>query len=95
MKTPSLAQHTPWKITPTDGVSIFMDTWGNFLEISNEKGSVAKVYNKADAAYIVRAVNSHEELLDIAELVAELECVLPDSCLHCDAVKAIAKAEGK
>ena len=34
-----------------------------------------------------------EALIDIAEQAAELECVAPDGCLHCDAVKALDKAE--
>lgn len=39
--------------------------------------------------YVRRAVALYERLLDIAEMVTCLECIAPDSCLHCDAKKII------
>jgi hypothetical protein len=59
--------------------------------------------NKAHAEMIVRAVNSHEQLLYVAKWYARLETVCGrgiggkgcGECLPCSARSAIAKAEGR
>ncbi len=61
-----------------------------------EKQIVCSVINRADAAFIVRAVNAHEELLEtLKEALPYLSKYgVPDHITN-SAILAIAKAEGK
>lgn len=82
---------TPWQ-TDQDG---FIESMaGTYIaEVSSDSD---KAEAQADAEFIVRAVNSHEELLDALERIV-VECNLDDAMLDVVrqiAEKAIAKAEG-
>lgn len=69
--------------------------FGGEYKLQNS-GFMPDEYDKWQQAYIVRAVRSYDALLNIAETVAQFECVgAGDSCLHCDAVQILNKSEVK
>lgn len=87
-------QHTPmpWILSDYDGLTVYAG--------EDKEQTIATFEDEKDAIRSVRAVNSHDALMRLAENVIELlPCVKNDSdvdgCLHCDAVKAIEQAEGK
>ena len=92
MKTQKQATHTPtpWKYQ-----------WGiageTFTLIRNEHDHAPYIHvrERNDAAFIVRAVNAHQELLEVVKLVRRMALVKGQTELgrRCD--EAIAKAEGK
>lgn len=92
-------QHTPtpWNV---DERSIYCEKWGMdriaLLEQASHRMSMSEV--KANAAFIVRAVNAHEELLRIAKQMVfdwkHNEPKMPVGYIN-DVLQAIAKAEGK
>ncbi len=87
-------QHTPtpWK---ANGLSI-EDSNGDLIACLNTGDGIVRAHE--DAAFIVRAVNAHDELLQaLKDCVGELQFhaeSLPDGEIE-RALKAIAKAEGK
>ena len=92
MKTQT--QHTPmpWKISNINGMQI---------ELPGEKvrGSVRVYSSYEDAAFIVRAVNCHEELLATVKMAFQAEQSLASEVKRSERlqrmVNIIAKAEGK
>lgn len=72
----------------------------HFMSVSFPSGVSDELTNSANAAYIVRAVNSHEELLEALKQLANvtnqkgMNRVVVNSIVD-RAWKAIAKAEGK
>ena len=84
---------TPWTF---DERNELHDSWGHFIALTGPRGNMAKVYNKPDAAFIVAAVNVHDELV---HFVKEVKRVTDDGMLPPAwsklAKKLIAKAEGK
>lgn len=86
-------QHTPtpWHVAATWSQTDIVD------DAQKGKGAwalVAKAFKPGDAAFIVRAVNSHEELKESLRLAAN---VLKDDCPEMAKrfFEAIAKAEGR
>lgn len=81
---------TPWDVDDGDNVSIFeLDTFDFIAEASwsDKRRSQAE----ANAAFIVRAVNSHYQLLEACKRALSM----PDGTLTPDILaNAIAKAEG-
>jgi hypothetical protein len=69
---------TPWTASEDQILSKDLNKWGNWIVCEMPKGrdeiSEAVEENKANAAYIVKCVNSHEELLEaLKEAHAMLE----------------------
>lgn len=92
MKTSAKHTPTPWEVK------------GNLNKIENAKGLTVcdlrsnTVDADADAEFIVRAVNSHEELLAVVRNLVTCMDAEPDGfhvAFIAQAKKAIAKAEGK
>ena len=98
MKTQSKAQHTPtpWKIWDMSSRDI-EDSNGNLISTAypDEKDpSYTSEIAKANAAYIVRSVNSHEEL--IKALKAQMSWRMRDGSLcTCPAGKDEDEPKGK
>ena len=90
-------QHTPtpWAVNGIENKRYRIDSLSTErVGIDFLANPIGHILKEEDAAFIVRAVNSHEALIKVAELASDLPCVKPDSCLHCDAIQAIAQAEG-
>lgn len=98
MNNPNTAQassRTPWHVDPSRGP-------GYSLDIDDEDGrGVAVVYGtdaeaEANAAFIVRACNSHEKLLAAAKealmILSELLCDLEDDRGEADCVRRLEEA---
>jgi hypothetical protein len=69
-----------------------MDQWRDFSDVN---GSRVNVYSHAD--FIVRAVNSHEKMLEALRAMVnrwEPDCDGTDRCMWEDAVSAIATGIG-
>lgn len=89
----ALPQHTPTPWTYENH-----EIWGaskNIAEIHESKSIFSAGEAQANAAFIVRAVNSHEDLLKAAKMA--LSCMSPDdNDITAQSLRnAIAKAEGK
>jgi CO dehydrogenase/acetyl-CoA synthase epsilon subunit len=91
-------QHTkkPWRLGDA-GYTIFGPKTENPLPTV-----VAKVFHKENATFIVRAVNSHEELLEAAKMAFKLLEKMPvtntrskENETYGYLANAIAKAEGR
>lgn len=94
MKTKTQHTPTPWKFQGENIVNGSRD--GNFAIFA--KGEViATAVGKADAAFIVRAVNSHEALLGLLKQVLNHTNVgeVCGGALFVSIKEAIAQAEGK
>lgn len=101
---------TPWELG-ADGRGIMADNQKLILHVKNtgpehagKPGHVSVRESLANAAFIVRAVNSHDELLEAAKnarnvlaalAVGDLKQVRADSSALLALRSAIAKAEGK
>ena len=95
-ESPQAVRHTPipWRAKRDD------EGWWNV--IGHDSALICELWgqeNSADAAFIVRVVNCHEELLQALKLWDE-GCRnglnLPDcQCYGCITSRAIAKAEGR
>lgn len=60
----------PWKVWPMDGMNILQDDGKG----DASRHSIARALEVKDAAFIVRAVNAHEELLAaLKETLSELQ----------------------
>lgn len=85
---------TPWSYLPHYGSNVIYK-----MQLDIKKGphkGIARTIKDTDAAFIVRAVNCHEELLRLLKVC--LEEMLADGWSHEsleDVEQAIAKAEGK
>jgi hypothetical protein len=96
MKTKTHHTPTPWRYNPSQGLD---------REIIRHFGEVVgKIEKREDAEFIVRAVNSHEALLEAAkEFMIDSECYCLDAqeslgrnpCAYCRMKVVIAQVEGK
>ena len=97
-------QHTPTPWT-TDGVAIWNEI-GNVVAASVSTADTRLYHTKTDykqasvnAAFLVRAVNAHEELLDAVKMALDAELSLAARIPRPLRIKflkqAIAKAEGR
>lgn len=99
MKTkPVTHTPTPWKLYKGANSTLAPSIGTDFDEIAPMFGSSREDY--ANAAFIVRAVNAHEELVKISrDLMFSVQRLANGETLYSqllkDAAKAIAKAEGK
>lgn len=90
---------TPWRVIPPTG------NFTNYTLVNTKKGEpfrqgdeIADVFDDGSAAYIVRAVNAHEKLLQIAKTFQRyLANQKGHNCYKlCDDIaQALAQAEGK
>ena len=70
--TPKPAAHTPtpWRLE----VMTDIDKSGNYSRVRANKKLIGALMDTEDAAYIVRAVNAHEELLTLTRKIARMAC---------------------
>lgn len=92
MKTETKVQHTP---TPWSAELVKDQTYR--IQDLKKCNVLGTGLNQANAAFIVRAVNAHEELLGASKLVLEIIANGCEVTPHIASVldKAIAKAEGR
>lgn len=92
MKTEIEVKHTatPWKLSGGLGFRSIKST-GNYVIATGLSETTGEW--DANAAFIVRAVNSHDELLELAKMY--LYSVQPSNPNYDSIMKTIAKAEGK
>lgn len=81
---------TPWQ---SDNDVIFCN--GHFAIAKTIKLGIPEKESKANAAFIVRACNSHEELLEACKSALILIAPTDQKALKRKLEQAIAKAEGK
>lgn len=92
MKTETEVKHTP---TPWhSSVNMEVDIYACGFRIACMKGGEI-VRDKANAAYIVRAVNCHEELLELAKSLHSHLGKSNGRKIGCADCETIAKAESK
>lgn len=82
---------TPWKIE-NDGKSISQEGSGNEF-ISQVNSGFGAEKQKANASFIVTAVNSHYGLLEALKNIRSMADNSGDKCIFEEANEAIAKAE--
>ncbi len=111
MKTQPTHTPTPWKVSPPLGEGAIqirsekINEYGNFIvaeipwrEVTHH---MQPAEDKANAAFIVRAANAHEELLEALQRIACLAFNAPesekDACakIHDLAERTIERAEGR
>lgn len=85
---------TPWSLNRAEGGAIWNigDSENDIALCMQIQGDdIKQSIRSANAAFIVRAVNSHEELLSIIKRELEMEGSVSESEMK----RAIAKAEGR
>jgi hypothetical protein len=84
------AQHTPtpWGLDSIDDTAIMSSTSNGHYIASCDRGDLPQEICRANAEFIVRAVNSHAELLKL------VEALLPTSYAHYGHVKDVSHGEG-
>jgi len=85
LKKPTTTQHTPYDLQKKLDESVYCPLCG-------AHGSEHDEGDTPDAAYIVKCVNSHEELLQILKTAVNY---LPPNYLQKHAIEAIARTEEK
>ena len=87
---------TPWKVSSVPSVSLD-GTRSNQVTVTSSEGNTIAVIGRnseADAKHIVRAVNAHQELLDIIDVLLEhATSDVPNSVIK--RIGKIVEAEGK
>lgn len=108
----SKAQHTPtpWNLNdhqgyPVNSKEYIRDSNGLCIATVHEmadgiRNAELRAESAGNAAFIVRAVNSHEDMLEVLKIVALFDPSNPNILIQMCAVRdeakrAIAKAEGK
>lgn len=94
MKTTTASQHTPtpWKVIGREEI------WGATEKLIADMSHSAYGDGQAieaNATFIVRAVNSHQELLELAHIILRLSFQRGNTELMRRCKEAIAKAEGR
>ena len=100
---------TPW--AEADGDIYKANQWGEYSVGNDTEPLIARLGNRANAAFIVRAVNAYERDQEIIRAFADYDCEQPDgigcerfdekygtgspTCWPCKARQAVDKAEGK
>lgn len=90
-------QHTPtpWVCYLSTVYKPERDDLDSSLDAIDQEKIVCSVINTPDAAFIVKAVNCHEELLTALKMAIDRPKVLPSKEFIEACKQAIAKAEGK
>jgi len=100
-------QHTPTPWRVTESSEVITDEFSNYLSgiviestdgltnIVDPCGGIPLHEVQANTEFIIRAVNSHDALIEIARYISRPGThIESEKCLHCKAEKAITLAEG-